>query len=143
MAVQVPSRRLFIEASGESPFSRSESQSSTLPLNRSSVIFRQLHLKMWTLRLPLLGEPFLETKARTGLQLLALFVPSIYVPSLLRRMLLDVLSYADLAEGLDAKQKAPVSLPMEIFKSYVLKEPIGVVGLITPWYYLLILLCFL
>ncbi|KAH9720027.1 Betaine aldehyde dehydrogenase 1 [Citrus sinensis] len=41
--------------------------------------------------------------------------------------------YADLAEGLDAKQKAPVSLPMENFKSYVLKEPIGVVGLITPW----------
>ena len=44
--------------------------------------------------------------------------------------------YADLAEGLDAKQKAPVSLPMETFKSYVLKEPIGVVGLITPWYLL-------
>ncbi|KAK3439995.1 hypothetical protein EUGRSUZ_B00336 [Eucalyptus grandis] len=41
--------------------------------------------------------------------------------------------YADLAEGLDAKQKAPVSLPMESFKSYVLKEPIGVVALITPW----------
>uniref|UniRef100_A0A2N9H0H1 aminobutyraldehyde dehydrogenase n=1 Tax=Fagus sylvatica TaxID=28930 RepID=A0A2N9H0H1_FAGSY len=40
--------------------------------------------------------------------------------------------YADLAEGLDAKQKAPVSLPMDTFKSYVLKEPIGVVGLITP-----------
>lgn len=46
--------------------------------------------------------------------------------------------YADLAEGLDAKQKAPVSLPMGTFKSYVLKEPIGVVGLITPWYYLLL-----
>lgn len=45
--------------------------------------------------------------------------------------------YADLAEGLDAKQKAPVSLPMENFKSYVLKEPIGVVGLITPWLMLL------
>lgn len=41
--------------------------------------------------------------------------------------------YADLAEGLDAKQKAPVSLPMESFKSYVLKQPLGVVGLITPW----------
>ncbi|KAJ6760630.1 BETAINE ALDEHYDE DEHYDROGENASE, partial [Salix purpurea] len=40
--------------------------------------------------------------------------------------------YADLAEGLDAKQKAPVSLPMETFKSYVLKEPLGVVALITP-----------
>jgi betaine-aldehyde dehydrogenase len=45
--------------------------------------------------------------------------------------------YADLAEGLDAKQKAPVSLPMETFKSYVLKEPLGVVALITPWYLLL------
>lgn len=43
--------------------------------------------------------------------------------------------YADLAEGLDAKQKAPVSLPMETFKCHVLKEPIGVVGLITPWYF--------
>jgi hypothetical protein len=42
--------------------------------------------------------------------------------------------YADLAEGLDTKQKAPVSLPMETFKSFVLKEPLGVVALITPWY---------
>lgn len=47
--------------------------------------------------------------------------------------------YADLAEGLDAKQKAPVSLPVENFKSYVLKEPIGVVGLITPWNYPLLM----
>ncbi|KAF9671531.1 hypothetical protein SADUNF_Sadunf12G0057200 [Salix dunnii] len=47
--------------------------------------------------------------------------------------------YADLAEGLDAKQKAPVSLPMETFKSYVLKEPLGVVALITPWNYPLLL----
>lgn len=54
--------------------------------------------------------------------------------------------YAGLAEGLDAKQKAPVSLPMETFKSHVLKEPIGVVGLITPWYFsfpLLIVYAFL
>nr|AFK43263.1 unknown [Medicago truncatula] len=43
--------------------------------------------------------------------------------------------YADLAEKLDAKQKAPVSLPMNTFRSHVLKEPIGVVGLITPWNY--------
>ncbi|KAG1327048.1 betaine aldehyde dehydrogenase 2 [Cocos nucifera] len=42
--------------------------------------------------------------------------------------------YADLADALDGKQRAPVSLPMQTFKSYVLKEPIGVVGLITPWY---------
>ncbi|XLR04340.1 hypothetical protein S83_070538, partial [Arachis hypogaea] len=41
--------------------------------------------------------------------------------------------YADLAKNLDAKQKASVSLPMETFKSYVLNESIGVVGLITPW----------
>ncbi|KAK8671296.1 hypothetical protein V6N13_037894 [Hibiscus sabdariffa] len=47
--------------------------------------------------------------------------------------------YADLAEALDAKQKAPVSLPMETFKSHVLKEPIGVVGLITPWNYPLLM----
>ncbi|KAJ4870705.1 hypothetical protein Rs2_47687 [Raphanus sativus] len=47
--------------------------------------------------------------------------------------------YADLAEGLDAKQKAPVSLPMESFKSYVLKQPLGVVGLITPWNYPLLM----
>lgn len=47
--------------------------------------------------------------------------------------------YADLAEGLDAKQKAPVSLPMETFKSYVLKEPLGVVALITPWNYPLLM----
>ncbi|KAH6758376.1 aldehyde dehydrogenase 10A8 [Perilla frutescens var. frutescens] len=43
--------------------------------------------------------------------------------------------YADMAEGLDKKQKTPVSLPMETFKCHVLKEPIGVVGLITPWNY--------
>ena len=38
--------------------------------------------------------------------------------------------YADLAEGLDAKQKAPVSLPMDTFKSYTLKEPIGFVAVL-------------
>lgn len=42
--------------------------------------------------------------------------------------------FADLAEALDGKQRSPISLSMENFKSYVLKEPIGVVGLITPWY---------
>ncbi|KAK1273408.1 hypothetical protein QJS04_geneDACA015192 [Acorus gramineus] len=41
--------------------------------------------------------------------------------------------YADLAEALDKKQKIPISLPMDTFKCHVLKEPIGVVGLITPW----------
>ncbi|GKV14231.1 hypothetical protein SLEP1_g25133 [Rubroshorea leprosula] len=47
--------------------------------------------------------------------------------------------FADLAEGLDAKKKAPVSLPMETFKCYVMKEPIGVVALITPWNYPLLM----
>ncbi|KAK4794612.1 hypothetical protein SAY86_012606 [Trapa natans] len=47
--------------------------------------------------------------------------------------------YADLAEQLDAKQNAPVSLPMDTFKSYVRKEPIGVVGLISPWNYPLLM----
>ncbi|XP_010550673.1 PREDICTED: betaine aldehyde dehydrogenase 2, mitochondrial [Tarenaya hassleriana] len=47
--------------------------------------------------------------------------------------------YADLAEGLDAKQKAPLALPLESFKGYILKEPIGVVGLITPWNYPLLM----
>ncbi|CAN1753509.1 Aminoaldehyde dehydrogenase ALDH10A8, chloroplastic [Linum perenne] len=47
--------------------------------------------------------------------------------------------YADMAEGLDSKQKAPVSLPMETFTSYVLKEPIGVVAMITPWNYPLLM----
>ena len=41
---------------------------------------------------------------------------------------------ADLAEALDSKQKSHISLPMDTFKAYLLMEPIGVVGLITPWY---------
>ncbi|KAF0899264.1 hypothetical protein E2562_015920 [Oryza meyeriana var. granulata] len=47
--------------------------------------------------------------------------------------------FADLAESLDKKQNAPVSLPMENFKCYLRKEPIGVVGLITPWNYPLLM----
>ncbi|GMH21454.1 hypothetical protein Nepgr_023296 [Nepenthes gracilis] len=47
--------------------------------------------------------------------------------------------YAGLAEGLDAKQKSPIALPMETFKCHVLREPIGVVGLITPWNYPLLM----
>ncbi|XP_072078003.1 aminoaldehyde dehydrogenase 2, peroxisomal-like [Arachis hypogaea] len=47
--------------------------------------------------------------------------------------------YPNLAEKLDAKQKAPVSLPMETFKSYALKEHIGVIGLITPTNYPLLM----
>jgi len=47
--------------------------------------------------------------------------------------------YADLADALDGEQHASVSLPMETFKSHVLKEPLGVVGLITPWNYPLLM----
>lgn len=47
--------------------------------------------------------------------------------------------YADLAEALDDKQYAPLKLPMDTFKTNILKEPIGVVGLITPWNYPLLM----
>lgn len=47
--------------------------------------------------------------------------------------------YAELAEALDAKQRIPISIPMESFKTHVLKEPIGVVALITPWNYPLLM----
>lgn len=47
--------------------------------------------------------------------------------------------YADLAEALDQKQKSPISLPMETMTCHVLREPIGVVGLITPWNYPLLM----
>ncbi|KAA8548043.1 hypothetical protein F0562_004696 [Nyssa sinensis] len=47
--------------------------------------------------------------------------------------------YAELAESLDAKQSAAVSLPTDSFKCHVLKEPIGVVALITPWNYPLLM----
>lgn len=47
--------------------------------------------------------------------------------------------FADVAEKLDSKQSTPVALPMEAFKCHVVKEPIGVVGLITPWYVLLLI----
>ncbi|XP_074558657.1 aminoaldehyde dehydrogenase 2, peroxisomal-like [Curcuma longa] len=47
--------------------------------------------------------------------------------------------YADLAEALDGKQRSQVSLPMQTFKCHILREPIGVVGLITPWNYPLLM----
>nr|GMC48299.1 betaine aldehyde dehydrogenase, chloroplastic-like [Ipomoea batatas] len=43
--------------------------------------------------------------------------------------------YADLAEALDSRQKTPVPLHLDSFNTYVLREPLGVVGLITPWNY--------
>ncbi|MFS8024215.1 putative aminobutyraldehyde dehydrogenase [Helianthus anomalus] len=42
---------------------------------------------------------------------------------------------ANLAEALDAKRNAPVNLTMDTFKFHIIREPIGVVGLITPWNY--------
>lgn len=47
--------------------------------------------------------------------------------------------YADLAEALDEKQYASVPLPMATFETQILKEPIGAVGLITPWNYPLLM----
>ncbi|CAK9137688.1 unnamed protein product [Ilex paraguariensis] len=47
---------------------------------------------------------------------------------------------ANLVEALDSKQKAPTSLSMKTFKCHILREPIGVVGLITPWNYPLLMI---
>nr|AAK55121.1 betaine aldehyde dehydrogenase [Avicennia marina] len=47
--------------------------------------------------------------------------------------------FAGIAERLDSEQRTPVSLPMETFKCHLLKEPIGVVGLISPWNYPLLM----
>ncbi|WLG83734.1 aldehyde dehydrogenase family protein [Pseudomonas cucumis] len=41
--------------------------------------------------------------------------------------------YADLAEGLDAKQDSVVALPSDDFSARLRREPCGVVGLIVPW----------
>ncbi|KAF5807141.1 putative betaine-aldehyde dehydrogenase [Helianthus annuus] len=46
---------------------------------------------------------------------------------------------ADLAEALDKKQNASVTLPMDTFKCHLIREPIGVVGLISPWNYPLLM----
>lgn len=45
--------------------------------------------------------------------------------------------YADLAEGLDAEGAEQLSTPNynKQFRSRVVREPIGVVGAITPWNY--------
>ncbi|RLN03598.1 uncharacterized protein C2845_PM13G12800 [Panicum miliaceum] len=47
--------------------------------------------------------------------------------------------FADQAEALDKRQNSPVSLPMETFKCHLRREPIGVVGLISPWNYPLLM----
>ncbi|KII35417.1 aldehyde dehydrogenase [Pseudomonas fluorescens] len=41
--------------------------------------------------------------------------------------------YAELAEGLDAKQDCNVPLPSDDFSARLRREPCGVVGLIVPW----------
>ncbi|KAM0850565.1 hypothetical protein ACQ4PT_052998 [Festuca glaucescens] len=46
--------------------------------------------------------------------------------------------FAGHAESLDKRQNSEVSLP-ENFKCHIKKEPIGVVGLITPWNYPLLM----
>ena len=43
--------------------------------------------------------------------------------------------YAELAEKLDTRQGQPLQLPMEEFKGAIRREPFGVVALITPWNY--------
>ncbi|GBF99899.1 betaine aldehyde dehydrogenase [Raphidocelis subcapitata] len=47
--------------------------------------------------------------------------------------------YADLAEKLDGRQYAPIDVGMEEFKVAVRREPLGVVGLVTPWNYPLLM----
>ena len=41
--------------------------------------------------------------------------------------------YAELADGLDARQNAAVVLPDNSYESFTRIEPLGVVGLIVPW----------
>ncbi|TDV36016.1 betaine-aldehyde dehydrogenase [Pseudomonas helmanticensis] len=41
--------------------------------------------------------------------------------------------YAELAEGLDARQDSNVPLPSDDFSARLRREPCGVVGLIVPW----------
>lgn len=43
--------------------------------------------------------------------------------------------YADLADKLDKRQGQALQLPMEEFKGAIRREPLGAVGLITPWNY--------
>jgi betaine-aldehyde dehydrogenase len=47
--------------------------------------------------------------------------------------------YAGLAEQLDEKQYTPIDVGMEEFSVKVRREPLGVVGLITPWNYPLLM----
>lgn len=47
--------------------------------------------------------------------------------------------YADLAEKLDKNQWSHVDVGTEDFKTEIRQEPLGVVALITPWNYPLLM----
>lgn len=47
--------------------------------------------------------------------------------------------YAGLAEQLDARQYSPIDVGMDEFSVKVRREPLGVVALITPWNYPLLM----
>ncbi len=47
--------------------------------------------------------------------------------------------YAGLAEEMDARQGTPIDVGMDEFKVRVFKEALGVVALITPWNYPLLM----
>lgn len=47
--------------------------------------------------------------------------------------------YADLAEKLDAEEAERIKVPMDEFQTRVVKEPLGVIGAITPWNYPLLM----
>ncbi|KIZ01547.1 hypothetical protein MNEG_6416 [Monoraphidium neglectum] len=47
--------------------------------------------------------------------------------------------YAGLAEKLDARQYSPIDVGMDEFSVKVRREPLGVVGLVTPWNYPLLM----
>lgn len=47
--------------------------------------------------------------------------------------------YAGLAEKLDGRQYTPINIGSEDFKTSTRRDPLGVVGLITPWNYPLLM----
>lgn len=47
--------------------------------------------------------------------------------------------YADLAEKLDTRQYEHVELPDDSFDTKIIRQPLGVIALITPWNYPLLM----
>lgn len=47
--------------------------------------------------------------------------------------------YADLAEKLDAEEPEEIKVPDDSFSTQVVREPLGVIGAITPWNYPLLM----